>query len=127
MITHLVDSDWTIDYLNGRTTAVERLNDLAKDAALATSAIVVGEVLEGAAKNPAAQARYESFLEGVDVVEVDYEVAKVYGKLRSVLRASGQLMSDNDLWIAATAIHQDLVLLTRDKAFDRIVGLKLLG
>ena len=35
-------------------------------------------------------------------------------------------MSDNDLWIAATALRHGLTVISRDKAFDRIPDLKLL-
>ena len=35
-------------------------------------------------------------------------------------------MSDNDTWIAATALRHDLTLISRDKAFDRVPDLKLM-
>jgi predicted nucleic acid-binding protein len=124
--THVVDSDWTIDYLKGIAAAVDRLNTLIDGRALATSIIVVGEVREGAIGQDASLARYDTMLEGVDVLEVDYEVAVTYAELRSGLRKSGMLMSDNDTWIAATALRHDLTLISRDKAFDRVPNLKLM-
>lgn len=124
--THLVDSDWTIDYLKGIAAAVNRLNLLMDEGALATSIIVVGEVREGAIGQDASLAQYDAVLEGVDVLDVDYAVAVIYAELRSGLRKSGMLMSDNDLWIASTALRHDLTLISRDKAFDRVPNLKLM-
>jgi predicted nucleic acid-binding protein len=45
------------------------------------------------------------------VLAVDQDVAARYGELRA---ATGRLPS-NDLWIAATALARDLVLMTRDE------------
>jgi tRNA(fMet)-specific endonuclease VapC len=126
VITHLVDSDWTIDYLKGKPTPVERLNALIADGALSTSIIVVGEVQEGAVGNEAAVQRYENLLRGVEILDVGRPIAAVYAELRSGLRNSGMLMSDNDLWIASTALRHGLTLITRDKAFDRVPNLKLM-
>lgn len=126
MITHLVDSDWTIDYLNERAPAVARLSELIRAEELSTSIIVVGEVREGFVGHPEGAARYDRFLLGVRVVGLDSEVASICAELRSSLRKSGMLLSDNDLWIAATALRHGLTLISRDKAFDRVPNLKLM-
>jgi predicted nucleic acid-binding protein len=52
------------------------------------------------------------------------EIAERFAALRVDLRSRGQLIPDHDMWIAATAIMHDLVLLTRDQHFDRIEALK---
>jgi predicted nucleic acid-binding protein len=124
--THLVDSDWTIDYLNGSEAALTRLGELARAGVLATSVVVVGEVREGAVGNDGALAQHDEFLQSVEILDVDYDVSLIYAELRSSLRKAGQLMSDNDLWIAATALRHNLTLMSRDAAFDRIPDLKLL-
>jgi predicted nucleic acid-binding protein len=126
VITHLVDADRTIDYLNQRPDAIAELDPLIRSGDLGTPIIVVGEVREGFIDHRFAMARYDDFLASIEVVDLDMEVARSYAALRSTLRASGQLMSDNDLWIAATALRHDLTLISRDKAFDRIADLKLL-
>jgi predicted nucleic acid-binding protein len=36
------------------------------------------------------------------------------------LRAAGTPIPDNDLWTAALALENDLVLITRDQHFERI-------
>jgi tRNA(fMet)-specific endonuclease VapC len=52
--------------------------------------------------------------------------AHIYGKLRSELEARGEMIGDNDLWIAAHAITAQLVLVSNDQnEFRRVPGLKL--
>ncbi|MBI4622738.1 MAG: PIN domain-containing protein [Verrucomicrobia bacterium] len=36
-------------------------------------------------------------------------------------------LGENDLWIAATAMYHGLSLVTRDKAFSRVPGLRVTG
>jgi tRNA(fMet)-specific endonuclease VapC len=69
-------------------------------------------------------ATFNQFLQGVTIVGLDQEIAETFARLRYDLRSRGQLIPDQDTWIAATAIRQDLILLTRDHHFDRIESLK---
>ncbi len=49
-----------------------------------------------------------------------------FARIRGGLRRSGQLIGDPDLLIAATALHYDLTLVTRNvKDFQRTPGLRL--
>jgi tRNA(fMet)-specific endonuclease VapC len=127
--THLLDTDWTIDYFFDKNDAVARLAPLIDAAQLATSIIVFGEVQEGLLGSPEHTTRtqnYAELLARVPVLGVDERTAMAYASLRRQLRQAGQPMSDNDLWIAATALCHELTLISRDKAFDRVPGLKLL-
>jgi tRNA(fMet)-specific endonuclease VapC len=52
--------------------------------------------------------------------------AASYGKIRAELEAKGEMIGNNDLWIAAHALTSDLVLVTNDeKEFRRVRGLKM--
>jgi len=54
-------------------------------------------------------------------------ILRRFALLRGDLRARGQIIGDPDLLIAATALHRDMTLVTRNtRHFSRIVGLKLL-
>jgi predicted nucleic acid-binding protein len=35
------------------------------------------------------------------------------------------MIGDNDTWIAASALAHDLILVSRDRHFERVTGLKL--
>jgi predicted nucleic acid-binding protein len=53
--------------------------------------------------------------------------AKVFGQIRAQLEASGTILPDADLQIAATAIYHDLELVSGNlRHFSRISNLKLI-
>jgi predicted nucleic acid-binding protein len=105
-MSYLLDADWIISYLNGRSQAIELIERLT-DEGLAVSIIVVGEIYEGLLTGPRTEERrafFELFLRSVEVLSPDEAVADRYAEIRSQRRSQGQLLSDNDLWIAATAL-----------------------
>ncbi len=54
-------------------------------------------------------------------------IAWRYGQISKGMRARGERIGDNDLWIAATALHHDLELVTRNgDHFRRVPGLRVL-
>ena len=79
MITHVVDSDWVVDYLKGRDGALGLLTPLVREGSLATTIINYAEILEGLleeedAARPYRQA-FSQFLEGVPILELDIRLA----------------------------------------------------
>ncbi len=124
---YLVDSDWLIDAFRGVPAAVELLAQL-RDDGLAVSIVSYGELFEGAvgAPDPAAElARFRRFLARLALLPLDDAVMERFAFIRADLRRRGQLIPDLDLLIAATALHHDLTLLTRNvRHFDRIPELK---
>jgi predicted nucleic acid-binding protein len=58
--------------------------------------------------------------ETVDVLLPDRETAEHYARLFVQLKRAGTPVPDNDLWIAALALEHDLLLITRDRHFERI-------
>jgi tRNA(fMet)-specific endonuclease VapC len=48
------------------------------------------------------------------------ETAEHYARIFVQLKRAGTPVPDNDLWIAALALEHDLVLITRDRHFERI-------
>ena len=48
------------------------------------------------------------------------ETAEHYARLFVQLRRAGTPIPDNDLWIAALVLEHDLILITRDRHFERI-------
>ncbi|TSA52204.1 MAG: type II toxin-antitoxin system VapC family toxin [Actinobacteria bacterium] len=59
-----------------------------------------------------------------EAIDITSDIASVW----AVVRASGQAkksnLSENDVWIAATAINQGVPLVTQDRAFASISDLK---
>jgi predicted nucleic acid-binding protein len=58
--------------------------------------------------------------ETVDVLMPGRETAEQYARLFVQLKRAGTPVPDNDLWIAALALEHDLLLITRDRHFERI-------
>jgi len=56
----------------------------------------------------------------VGVLLPSRETAEHYARIFVQLRRAGTPVPDNDLWIAALVLEHDLVLITRDRHFERI-------
>jgi len=64
----------------------------------------------------------------VVVLGVDLNVCETFGKLRHELRKRGEVIGDFDLLIAATALSNDLTILTNNvKHFKRVSGVRVLS
>jgi tRNA(fMet)-specific endonuclease VapC len=127
VITHLVDSDVSIDFLNQNPAANDRLVPLMKSGSLAISVIVLAELREGVlgSRDPeTAAAKLEDFLAAVDVLTIERSTAGVFAELRQMLRRRGEPIADHDLWIASTVLEHRLTLVSNDHHFDRIPDLK---
>ncbi|MCP4367507.1 MAG: type II toxin-antitoxin system VapC family toxin [Deltaproteobacteria bacterium] len=127
---YLIDTDWTIHYLNGKQSIVDQLIALRKEG-LAISVISLAEVYEGVyySREPkSSQEGLNNFLKLVSVLQDSDEIAKIFGKVRGGLRKKGELIDDFDLMIASTAIHYNLTILTNNrKHFERVEGLKIIS
>jgi tRNA(fMet)-specific endonuclease VapC len=125
---YLVDTDWAIDYLNGRDQTRRRLEKLA-DGGLALSIISLAEIYEGVlySKDPEKNERgLRNLLLYVTVANIDEQTSRLFGKERGRLRAIGQRVADFDLLIGVTARRYDLTLLTNNRRhFENIEGLQI--
>jgi predicted nucleic acid-binding protein len=128
MTAYLVDTDWIIDCLHGREDAGETLIELAQDG-LAVSLMTYGELYQGAyyARDPRTALRgLQAFLRGKRLLPLNRAIVERFGVIRGDLTRRGLRIGDFDLLIAATALHHDLTLLTRNRRhFSRIAGLRL--
>lgn len=94
---------------------------------LAMSVITLGELRFGAEKSHAkarALVVIDELASLITIAELSEEVATHYGDIRANLQKSGQLIGNNDLWIAAHARSQGWTLVTNnEKEFLRVEGL----
>ena len=127
---YLVDSDWTIDHLNGVHRVVSRLGELAEDG-LGLSVISLAEVYEGifySSDPPREELALQNFLRGISIVELDDEICRIFARERGRLRAAGNIVGDFDLLIGATALRHGLTLLSNNRNhFERIQGLTIIS
>ena len=95
----------------------------------AISVITYGELLCGVEKSShrsAALERLRALVQIIPALPLPEDAAQVYGKVRFDLESKGQVIGNNDLWIAAHALASQLTLVTNnDKEFRRVRGLKI--
>lgn len=94
-----IDSNVIIRFINGDETIRDFLKKLED---IQIPSVVLGELLFGADKT-----------------------AEIYGKIKSELQRNGRILPENDMWIAATAIENNLTLCSQDKHFLEISNLSL--
>jgi predicted nucleic acid-binding protein len=103
---------------------------LQRASQIALPVIVLGEYRYGV-RQSRHRIRYERWLAEVlancRVLPVDERTAEAYADLREELKRSGRPIPANDLWIAALARQHGLPLVSRDRHFDSVPGIKRVG
>lgn len=87
---------------------------------------VAGELYFGAYKSARVAenvVRVDRLVAASAVLVVDAGTARAYGSAKQRLKAKGQMIPENDVWIAAMALQRDLTLVTRDHHFNAVDGL----
>ncbi|MCP5107135.1 MAG: type II toxin-antitoxin system VapC family toxin [bacterium] len=126
---YLVDTDWIIRFLRGQKQTVEALNRLY-DEGFAISIISFSEVYEGiyrfdGGKRKELEENFQNFLTGIQILNIDENVARIFAEQRAKLRKENKLIDNFDLLIGSTALYYNLELLTDNvKHFERIENLK---
>lgn len=119
----LLDSNIIIALLEGDEMLLSNLDQAPE---VFIPAVALGELFFGAAKSGRSSenaAKVERFAAGRAIVPCDLDVARQYGRLKQRLRSKGRPLPENDIWIAAAAIHHGMVLVTRDRHFQEIEDL----
>jgi tRNA(fMet)-specific endonuclease VapC len=93
------------------------------------SVITYGELLYGAAKSEQRVAAVQQLRELVTLLPalaLPESAAEAYGNIRAELESKGEMIGNNDLWIAAHAVAAGLILVTNnEREFRRVRELKL--
>ena len=94
------------------------------------STIVIGELLTGfraGSKEKENRKILQNFLDNqtTEVLEINNESAEIYSQIKVFLRRKGTPIPNNDVWIASNVIQSGAVLITYDKHFLKIPGLRI--
>jgi tRNA(fMet)-specific endonuclease VapC len=95
---------------------------------LCTSVINACELRFGARKkaSEALSNRVEQLLDTIEVLPLDRNVDRIYAEIRHALEAKGRPIGANDYLIAAHAVEQDCILVTRNsREFKRVPRLMM--
>jgi predicted nucleic acid-binding protein len=122
----LLDTNVVSYLLKGDTRAADYARLLVGNR-LAISFMTVAELFEWAAVRRWRQPRLqqlEQALASYVVIPADIALCRAWGRLRAQQRFAGATIAPQDAWIAATALHHALPLITHNPSdFQHIGGL----
>lgn len=111
---YIIDADFAIQALAGRSPAAAAVRDLSSTG-ISISFVTLGEIYEGAFNSPNPQPRLDTFrrfLSAFDILNLNDPIMERFAEIRALLRRRGEIISDFDIIIGATALHYDLTVLT---------------
>ena len=122
--TYLLDTCICIALIKGNPSVVEHIRQVGIDECK-VSDITLAELYFGAFKSEREE-HFEDVIEIMNLFEqYPINALRKYGEIRWMLESQGKPIGDMDMFIAATAIEEDLILVTGNvKHFSRIPGLK---
>lgn len=108
-----------------------RIDDEAMPASVSVSVITIAELRLGvliasAVEDRARRMATLRLAESLEPLPVDDAVANAWATLVARLRDQGRKAPLNDSWIAATAIANDLPVMTQDADFDTMPGVRVI-
>ncbi len=125
----MLDTNICIYVMRRRPPALRRRLDTLERSEVAVSCVVAAELWAGVMKSQSRlrnEASLVSFLASVTVLDWPASAARAYGLIRSHLERRGTPISEADLLIAVHALHENLPLVTNNRAeFRRVPGLKV--
>ena len=96
---------------------------------LAMSMITLGELRFGAEKSQMrerALGSIQSLAQLITLAPLSETAGEHYGQIRAELQKSGQIIGNNDLWLAAHARAEGWILVTNnEREFARVAGLQV--
>ena len=126
---YLLDTNICIYIRQKRPEEVLRRFRTLRPGEAVLSVITYGELLYGAAKSEQRMAALERLRELVNLLPalpLPETAGEAYGMIRAQLESKGEMIGNNDLWIAAHAVAARLTLVTNnEKEFRRVRGLKI--
>lgn len=121
-----LDTNSYTAYFN-KDSRVKREIDKSKKVLM--SVVTVGELLYGFRMGSREKLNTDDlndFLDNkkVQLLQITLKTAAVYSIAKYHLRRKGTPIPDNDIWIAASALETKSILITYDRHFLKIAGLK---
>ena len=128
MVRYLLDTNTASYAIKGNMPSVRARLLSTPMAEIGISVITEAELRFGVARLPSAlrlKGLVEEFLLRVEALPWNSAAAHRYAELRAILERSGKPMGNMDMLIAAHALAVEAVLVTHDRVFRRVKGLKI--
>jgi predicted nucleic acid-binding protein len=125
---YLLDTDTVIYILKGHAKVTENLKAHLNDS-IKISVVTYMELYYGAYKSQQVTtnaARVKTLGQAIEMVPINAVVAEAFGMLKANLESASNRLDDFDLAIAATALANNMILVTNNTDhFSRIEGLRI--
>ncbi len=122
---YLIDTNVVIHFLNKNDNDPE-IEDIFSNVYIPST--VIGELMYGAYNSKRCGENIEkivNFLADFFILDTNIDIAQKYGEIKSKLKKKGKPIPENDIWIAAFAINNNLTVITNDEHFNEVENLKL--
>ena len=126
---YLLDTTVFSDLMRDHRKVTSRFTILSPAGRVLINPIVRGEILYGLRAMPEGRkrdhlvSRAQSLFAKLACDAIPEAAGDHYGRIKVEGETKGLHLDENDLWIAATAMAFDAVLVTRDRDFKRVSGL----
>ena len=128
-VRYLLDTNICIYIRQHRPPGILQRFEKLRQGEAAISVVTYGELVYGAEKSvhrTAALERLRELVQFLPALPLPETAGQAYGQIRAELEARGEMIGNNDLWIAAHAVSARLVLITNnEREFRRVRGLRL--
>jgi tRNA(fMet)-specific endonuclease VapC len=117
-----------VAFLKGLPEAVDKIDALTKNGNVSITTVTYYELLKGASLSSMSQENLSDIKKAIAsmvVADLSLEACAEAARIYSELKKGGCLIGEFDIIIAAIAKTNNEALLTRDKHFNCIKGLKL--
>ena len=128
-MTHLLDSNACIGYLNGRSANIRSRLAAMTLGDVGVCSVIKAEMFAGAMRSSdpvRTRTKQQAFFGQFVSLPFDGTAAEVYAVIRAHLASNGTPIGPYDLQIAAIALADGLTLVTHNtREFSRVLGLLL--
>lgn len=118
---YLLDNSVAIELMNAGKRSESALSFIG-DKEAAVTPFTVHEIIVGLENE---DEKYINFLNEVAVLDYDKQCAEISGKIRKEMKKQGNIIGILDTLIASIAIRNNITLVTFDKGFSRVKGLRV--
>ena len=127
MKKYLLDTNICAYFLNGKYDLVNTIDSIGFENC-AISEVTIAELKYGSEKSTFKEKNrkiIESFQLLIDIIPI-FPALDVYAKEKARLKTKGMILDDFDLLIGATAIYNEMILVTKNKSdFERMEKIKI--
>mgnify|MGYP003394695545 CR=1 FL=1 len=120
---YCLDTNIIIDIFRGDEKLKNKINNIGESEYVFISSITLCELYKGAFSffKPEEKIKdIDNFIANFQIIDIDSEACKEFGKIHSELKKKGNLFNDFDLIIASIVKSNNLILITRDKHFENM-------